>query len=210
MFDSSYKHKGPVKFPSFTGIRVMMLPVLLEDIETLPDQLSNYREHVKTLFSYAPIKSGVAYLTIDEQELQPGQTLRRPGLHIDGHGAWGGGHSSPWASRGMLLASTPAGCAAYNQRFKGSPRAEGDCEHLCTECKRAELLQDSEVYFCMPECVHESLPAEKQMRRQMTRLSMPSLAPWFEGYTKNPKGIKPTGPILPRRIFQTEQEVLLK
>jgi hypothetical protein len=50
-------------------------------------------------------------------------------------------------------------------------------------------------------CVHESVPVATDTERTFVRLSMPSTAPWFEGYTVNPKGILPTGPILPRRTF---------
>ncbi len=58
------------------------------------------------------------------------------------------------------------------------------------------------VYHCGPLTVHESLPVWQTVPRQFIRISMPSDAPWYEGYTENPLGIKPTGPIHPRREKQ--------
>ncbi len=57
------------------------------------------------------------------------------------------------------------------------------------------------VYWMHGLCVHESVPQYKTVPRQFVRLSLPSRAPWFEGYTENPYGVMPTGPILPRREF---------
>lgn len=59
-------------------------------------------------------------------------------------------------------------------------------------------------------CVHESVEQKEDCERIFVRLSMPSAAPWFEGYTKNPLGILPTGKILPKREFQAESEIILE
>jgi hypothetical protein len=55
------------------------------------------------------------------------------------------------------------------------------------------------AYWCGPLTVHEALPMRQETARQFVRLSGPSDAPWHEGYTVNPLGIRPTGPIAPRR-----------
>jgi hypothetical protein len=57
----------------------------------------------------------------------------------------------------------------------------------------------NEVYWCNPTAVHESIPMVADVARQFVRLSMPSMAPWHEGYTRNPLGVEPTGPIHPWR-----------
>lgn len=57
------------------------------------------------------------------------------------------------------------------------------------------------VYGCGALTVHKSIPMVKDTPRQFVRLSMPSDAPWYEGYTVNPLGVKPTGPIHDRRAF---------
>ncbi len=56
-------------------------------------------------------------------------------------------------------------------------------------------MQPNTLYWCSPLCVHESLMTRHPAARQFVRVSMPSDAPWHEGYTPNPLGILPTGPI---------------
>jgi hypothetical protein len=60
-------------------------------------------------------------------------------------------------------------------------------------------LENNVVYLCAPDLVHEGLPMAVDTPRQFCRVSFPSDAPWYEGYTPNPLGIKPTGPIHPPR-----------
>jgi len=60
-------------------------------------------------------------------------------------------------------------------------------------------MQPNIVYWCSQMAVHEALPMTKLTKRQFCRISANSKAPWYEGYTENPLGIKPDGPIHPRR-----------
>jgi hypothetical protein len=191
----------------------MMMPIIMNDINSLPAALSRYKRAVAGLFNMSYVKKGVGYLTIDERDLSSGESLRRPGLHVDGiykdgAGGWGGG--APWAGKGMITVSNPAGCRAWNQTFNGWPKSEGECEHLHSQAhpESATTLQPNTAYWMNPLCVHESLPMEDQTERGFMRLSMPSHAPWFVGYTRNPLGVQPTGPILPRRSFQKSEEVV--
>jgi hypothetical protein len=207
MFLSELRELGRIDFPKFSGTRVMMMPVLLGDMDSIPGDLRHYCSAVGRLFDASEVKSGTAYLTIDEKLLGVGQTHRRPGLHVDGamngkSGSWGGG-GNPWAKRGMLIASNPQGCRAWVQEFAGEPGEEGNCDHLKRQLSPAceTQLSANTIYWCGPLCVHESMAASVAMRRQLIRLSMPSDAAWFEGYSRNPLGIEPTGPILPRRRF---------
>ena len=150
---------------------------------------------------------GVGYLTIDECEVPAGQTQRRPGLHVDGiyrgaAGSWGGGGS--WGGTGFLVANNiPGTCRAWDTDILGKPGPEGECEHLRPKFPGAEavLMSANKVYDLDPLTVHEALPVHKDCRRQFVRVSRPSDAPWFEGYTPNPLGVKPAGPILPPREF---------
>lgn len=196
-FYSDVKDVGSVDLPAYTGLRVMMMPVRLEDPETVP--WPEWRPAFERLVELAPVREGVGYLTIDEADLRAGECHRRPGLHVDGLGAWGGG--GPWAARGMLLASSRIGCRAWRQEFKGAPGPDGDCEHLVDQLdpNAVVYMRRGRVYHCGPLAVHESLRPAVGGHRQVVRLSMPSDAPWFEGYTESPCGVLPTGPTLSRR-----------
>lgn len=67
-------------------------------------------------------------------------------------------------------------------------------------------------FWCNATCVHESFLMKEDCERTFVRLSMPNDAPWYNGYTKNPKGIKPTGVIIPAAGWGRigENEVILK
>jgi hypothetical protein len=212
MFASTYRkvwNHSPVQFPEFQGLRVMMMPVRLGNLRGVP---SAYQELLLTLYSMVEGRffSKIGYLTIDEKELLPGETLRRPGLHVDGYyhgrcGAWGGGGGWGSVGNGMLTVSSTSHCRAYLGWVEGEPGPEGECDHLQPPGP-GEILEAKQVYWLDGACVHESLPVTERTHRQFVRLSMPSNGPWFEGYTKNPAGVLPSNEILPRRKFMTGSE----
>lgn len=196
---SQIRDLGPVALPAYTGLRVMMMPFLIEDMQSIP--FVRYREPVRLLLEQNPdhLPEGTAYLTIDEAEVSAGETHRRPGLHVDGLGSWGG--PAPYACGGMILLSSRLGCVAYDQPLPGMPDAEGDCEKfrsLLDVARRVEMMP-GRAYWCAPFLMHESIPMPEQTRRQVVRISMPNGLPWHECYTPNPYGIKPSGPIVKGR-----------
>jgi len=208
-FESVFKHIGETKLPGFSGTRVMMMPIIIGDLNSIPESLAHYRETFKALFSMSDSKhhGQVGYITIDEKKVEAGKTHRRSGLHVDGVydgkcGSWGGGG---WGSvgNGMLTVSSIPGCKAYLQKFDGDVGRDGECDKIADQCqeKNATVFGAGQVYWVDGLCVHESIPLTETADRQFVRLSMPSTAPWFEGYSENPLGIKPTGPILARRKF---------
>ena len=107
MYKSIFKELKPVTLPSYVAhqalrnTRVLMLPIQLEDIETLPNALSHYKQTVQELIEVAPVKAGVAYLTIDEKFVKKGDTLRKKGLHVDGIGTDDRTNLGPWATTGI-------------------------------------------------------------------------------------------------------------
>lgn len=196
------------------------MPFKLEDIETLPNDLAHYRDTVLEMIELSPVKEGVSYLTIDEKIVTKGNALRLKGLHVDGVGADGRQDYGIWAIvgirryvanlwdegltkwmygaagiGGMITVSNPAGCRAWYKDFTGTVRNNGDCEKLRNLFPESEstVFEPNMVYWCSAMCVHESLPMEADTERTFVRLSMPSKAPWYEGYTRNPKGVEPAG-----------------
>jgi hypothetical protein len=200
MFESKIEHKGTVQFPDFSGLRVMMLPFQMEDLDTLDCDAFEYKALVHDLIGHSTVKTGVAYLTIDEALVESGVAHRRPGMHVDGLGAWGGGGGA-WARNGMLTASTVVGCRGWAQTFSGGPDENGGCDHMRHQCGPETVFEPNQVYWCGPLAVHESLPMDETQRRQFVRLSMPNSCDWYEGYTKNSMGVSPTGRVMPRRTF---------
>jgi hypothetical protein len=206
MFNSEFNRVGQVQLPEFSGTRVMMMPVIIGEPESVP--IPAYKKAVAALFDMADrCHAGkVGYLTIDEKIVRAGETHRLQGLHVDGvykgqWGGWGGGGGG-WGSvsTGMLTVASLPGCRAWRGTFNGLPGLEGECEHLRDQLPdEGTLFGAGDVFWVSGLCVHESVPMAQETPRQFVRLSMPSGAPWFEGYTENPLGVKPRGPILPRR-----------
>lgn len=208
-FDSVFEEVGEVRLPEFSGLRVMMLPVVLGDVGSLPDFVSVYQTVFVAMCGVERSErhaGSVGYLTIDEKVVPPRSSHRQAGPHVDGMfrggpGAWGGGLSGgsrETLGNGMLTVSSPAGCRAWNQRFEGWPGPDGEVDHLMGQARDecATLLDAGGLYWVDGLCIHESVPFEEATSRRFVRLSLPSEGPWFEGYTANPLGVLPTGPIL--------------
>ncbi len=225
-FFSRFHTVSKVAFPQHSNTRVMMMPIKIGIIESIPASLNHYNSLLKDVFAKVPEEflNRTGYLTIDEARVKKGKSHRRPELHVDGvyrngPGGWGGGGGGWGAGRnnidelllepidsddkyqygaGMFLAASHAGCAAWNQIFEGTPGPNGECKHLLDQCKdeSKSILQPNEMYWLNPLCVHTALPMPKNTSRQLFRLSMPSTAPWFSEYTPNPLGIKPEGPVI--------------
>lgn len=210
-FYSDFHHMGSVNLPAYSGTRIMMMPIRLGYPETVPANLAAWTDLlIMFAFSLPRLIGQVGYLTIDEQLVQASQTHRRPGLHVDGvyrggPGGWGGGGAWGGGSvggNGLLTVSSVTGCRAWRGLFRGEPGPEGECEHLrdqLADLGSGTLLEAGEIWWLSGLCVHESIPMTVSALRQFVRLSLPSSAPWFKGYTENPLGVKPTGPILPWR-----------
>lgn len=142
-------------WPSFTGLRIMMMPIVSCDVRTFPECIHPYQNLLIEAMSLFPQHIGkVVYVTIDEADLKQGQTHRRPGLHVDGiyrsttnisgfGGSWGGGGGS-WGggysvtklheeANGMILFANAPGCDVWTseQNFNTFDfDNEGGAEHL--------------------------------------------------------------------------------
>jgi hypothetical protein len=206
-FDSSLEDLGPFELPAYTGLRWMMLPFRLDDI---PRTITRKDWHgaIQKMVSRASVRTGTAYLTIDEAEVEPGTTHRRPGIHVDGVGpsggigGWGGGgHGGGWGTGGMIVVASHVGSQAWTGKFAARIGPNGDCEHMrpMLRDQRPVPLRGGRAYRLGATCLHEALPMPVRTRRTFVRLSLPSDAPWYEGYTPSPVGVLPTGPTHPAR-----------
>jgi hypothetical protein len=184
------------------------MPVIMHDDTSLPDEYDHLIYLFNDLCKLAPTERGFAFLTVDQKFVRANEYHRRPGLHVDGMGVWGGG---TWAGRGLLVASDVAACVVWNQKFSGSPVVgsdpgdpnEGNCEHLRNQLHYpdAEVMLANMVYWCGPMCVHESWPVQNDCYRTFVRLSLPNAGMWPSNCTPNHKVPMPHDRITtPRRI----------
>lgn len=213
-FESPIVDLGIMQLPPFQGIRILQMPVILGSVHSLPRSLAAWTPALLYMMSRKFEYHGqTGYLTIDERLVKAHTTHRRPGIHVDGvyNGAgatWGGGAMWSGIGTGMLTVASHVGCRAWEGSFEAELGPDGEFEnaepHLVG--KKEITLQPSTLYWMGPHTVHESTPMREDTFRQFVRISMPSDAPWFDGCTENPLGIKPTGSVLPRRTqFMTDR-----
>jgi len=205
-FRSTVDDLGLFELPAYSGVRWMMMPFRLDDVKRTITR-EDWHEALQRMVALASVQEGVGYLTIDEAEVKPNETHRRPGVHVDGVGptgnigGWGGGGGGGWGTGGMIVVASHLGCRAWAGDFEARIGSNGDCSHMKAMLRDEDAipLLGGRAYRLNETCVHESLLMPERTKRQFVRLSMPSEAPWYEGYTQNPTGVAPTGPIHPAR-----------
>ena len=98
-----------IKFPAYSGLQCNMMPFIMGDKNSLPEQYQHYWDLVDACNVPAVERGKVGYLTISESFVKPNSTQRRPGVHVEKHPAggwggtgWGGGNNQ---GSGLYMAS---------------------------------------------------------------------------------------------------------
>ena len=179
-----------VNFPTSSGLKVNMMPIVMGDYTKLPKSLHGY---IPLIEACSFEKGSVVYLTVDESKVIPDTTQRRGGVHTEGfnpsgrdRSSWGGG---TWGgSKGLYMASTDGACriwehttydvnehGAVNEDLAGVPSFQ--CE-------------PSVLYWMTDATPHEALPSKGP--RQFFRLVSEDVSVWFDRHnTENPLGVQP-------------------
>ena len=185
MLHSSYHDLGQVTFPEYEGRQVYMYS-FQADNPVMGAGCQGYEGIASELLSRVGMTEGTVYMTVDEKVVEPGMSQRRPGAHVDGCylptvGAWGhpvpgGGwnhycNNLPVPRMQIIVASTVAGCRAYEGTFKGEPANDGDLEHIREQLGEGVLLPINTGFLFSPDCVHESLRFDVPTKRSFLRLA---------------------------------------
>jgi hypothetical protein len=194
MLNSFFRPLCPIQFPAFAGRQHYMHGFDLA-APTVPEGFEGYLKPVQQLIAAAGAHIGKAFLTIDEKILNPGDTQRKPGPHVDGaylehKGYWGGGgggwnHSCnavPFARMPVIVASTVPLCKAWDGIFDATPSYhdpvvfDGDLSHVQHVLDDApnQVLPSHYGFILSPDCVHESLPALEACERSFLRIALPT------------------------------------
>lgn len=186
MLISRYTPLVAVSLPAPRGRQFYMHEFDLAN-PSVPKGFEDYLEPVKELIKAAKAFVGTAFLTVDEKVIKPGCTQRRPGPHVDGHymkaqGIWG--HPVPgWnhfcnevpvSRMPVIVAASVAGCRVWEGDFDAEPKNDGDLSHLALG--EGKLVPANVGYLLSPDCVHESLPFEKETPRTFIRIALPATA----------------------------------
>ena len=188
-----------IEFPKYQGIMINMMPFIIGDINTLPE---NVRAYINIIELCNLKKGDKAYLSINESVVAKGKTQRRPGIHTDGTSAvgWGGGS---WGgnkkTEGIWMASSDGRCRVWNSETwdvdnHGGMKYEPEGS--------ATILDPSVLYWMSDRTPHESLPALAFVPRQWFRLVADNIGIWWEKHsTPNPFGVQPNANIIKSSKF---------
>lgn len=182
---------GSVSFPSFTGERVYMRE--FTKAKGLPTDLSRWQNTVDAML-HGVESTGPIYIMIDQGEVLPAASHRRPGLHIDGY--WDakaqghrGRHVGSWDTdpkwshcefsrpEAIILASSVSASRALVGEWDGVCGEGGDCSHIDTTGMSEVRLEASKAYAGNVSMLHESLPVRTLTRRTLVRLNVPGWTP---------------------------------
>lgn len=202
MLESKIKEIGEIKFPKFSKADLYMYPIDLGAKKVvLPKNLTRFNKSINEMLKQSPIKSGIAFVTIDARIVEKETTHRRGGPHVDGNFifSWPGsddeGGSGGWLTGvkgrilspknhklqycnkkgGMLIAATHSACKAWIGKYKARPKQGGNCAHMKKQLNKLTnvLLKPNVVYLGNSTCIHESLPIENTIKRTLIRITLP-------------------------------------
>ena len=180
MLQSSYSQMSVVSFPEFKG-RDMYMHTLDLSFAVMPEGYEDYLQPVLKLCSKANRTSGLVHITIDEKRVEKGMSQRRPGAHVDGcfmKTFWGHPdwlhycNNIPFSRMSVIVASSIPGCIAYPGNFAGTPKNDGDLEHIRGQLPLGDLLPANTGFLLSPDCVHESKIFNEPVNRQFLRIAL--------------------------------------
>ena len=203
------------KFPTPADRNVNMMPFILGDQDSLPENLQCYHPLIEQCPYVMEEVGKVAYLTVHESFVKVGDAQRRQGLHIESPGIFPDGDDSPAAASftpgvehpwgmgvffgpdhyegGIYFASNVSDTsevwdALVDCSVPGIVDRHGGCEHLRGIIGNGSKLQAGELVWVTDKTPHEALSQTKSGYRQFFRVVMPYISHWYsEHSTPNPR-----------------------
>lgn len=202
MIASISKELYPVSIPHYEG-EIKMLPFELSDLANIPEKFKTLVEKliaflpIKQGIAFLTVDGK----TVQQGKTQRRGGKHIDGNYIlnmgwggngwGGNGGWGGGNgwkvgengfklslpqhkiSYENPNGGMIIASDFVGCMGWNGLFEGKAGVGGDCSHLDIKQESGFLLKPNMAYYGNSQFVHESLPIEKNVHRNLVRITLP-------------------------------------
>eukprot|EP00931_Biecheleriopsis_adriatica_P118592 TRINITY_DN93957_c0_g1_i1.p1 TRINITY_DN93957_c0_g1~~TRINITY_DN93957_c0_g1_i1.p1 ORF type:complete len:371 (-),score=52.51 TRINITY_DN93957_c0_g1_i1:204-1316(-) len=200
-----------VEFPDPQDININMMPFVIGDKSSMPEQYRHYWGLIESCNLPADEQGKVGYLTIQESFVMAGETQRRPGLHIESPGSlaipgeyksqrydWGCGAVIGDLSKvkgGIYMASNLAdSCRIWNLHIT-DPAALcgklGSLEHIRHLIGEGTKMKANALYWLTDATPHESLALETGSYRQFFRLVTSSLSVWYADHSTQNELVQP-------------------
>jgi len=192
-----------IDFPTYTGVRCLMMPYIQGDSTSVPETYHSYRNIIDSVFLR---KGDIGFLTIDESPVLSGNPHRgarakydralhteagkRPGTDIY---RWGGG----WGRSGqvtldpnvrILLANNLTNSCAVWDVDHPETSLDGDIGYAADAYpyQDATLIRGGEVHDIGILTPHESLPVRQDFNRQFLRIVGAGVHGREDYFTQNP------------------------
>lgn len=192
-----------IQFPTFTGVRCLMMPYVQGYSASVPDTYSPYKGIIDSVFLR---KGDIGFLTIDESPVRAGSPHRGDrakygrALHTEAGqkpgtvtyrwgGNWGGNDNVMLAPdvRILLANNLNESCAVWDVTHEPTS-IDGDIGDAAGlyPYKDATLMKAGEVHDIGILTPHESLPVAQDFDRQFLRILSPGVHGREEYFTQNP------------------------
>lgn len=184
-----------VAFPTPADRKVNMMPIVMGDDDTVPDDLKGYLP----LIRQCDLDEGsTVYLTVHESFVEEGESQRRGGAHIEAPtgmswgGTWGG------MDKGLYMASTDGRTLLWDYVSE-----DGDSHGALEPEGPSFMALPNMMYWLTDHTPHEAVVADKSGYRQFFRLVSEDVSVWFTQHnTPNPLGVMPTCPMVDDNKFE--------
>lgn len=169
MNSSIVKLEELVRFPAWTGERIYMEPFIVG--RSLPRSCKRWQPLVDSMC--VGMKDHIAYLMVDQGQVEKGTTHRRSGIHVDG--AWLGydhGFRIDKTGDTLLLTSDVLGCAGYEGWWDGIINEGGSCNITSHTLKKVEMLPNFVYKGEAASMLHEAILLLQDTKRTVVRINV--------------------------------------
>lgn len=191
-----------IQFPTFSGVRCLMMPYIQGDISSVPEQYHAYKDIINDVF----IKKGdIGYLTIDESVANKGKPHRgkrakfgralhtEAGIQYNEYGwgcpGWGSSHEVILdRDVTVLLANNlDDSCAIWPVEHENTS-IDGDIGNFAEQYPydKAIFMKAGEVHKIGILTPHESIPVKQDVNRQFLRIVSSGVHGRELYFTENP------------------------
>jgi len=157
--------------PKFSHAQHHMVPFNLE--YGLPGKLSKFNTFINNITKMLELdpKQPLFFMS-DECTVDKGETQREAGIHVDG--CWGEDREH----EDILMISSTGGCKIYYGEYAETPNEKGGFDNIDTTRLKEYITRPNELIIMNKHCLHESLPVEKDVVRQLYRINLPNYNNW--------------------------------
>lgn len=191
-----------ILFPEFSGLQAYMLPIRIGDHSSVPESFKSYIPLIDACNLSKNIHGEIAYLTVRENILKPGETQVAPEIHLDLKGKGFNISGKRRKSYGIYLANNiEKSCRVWSKKINpyklfnsfnrytdlqkwlfpnlGDSSKGGEINPDAQKLLGRETILKANVLYHLHEFnPHQALPQITDVQRQLFRLTVGPIMEW--------------------------------